>query len=274
MSTDPYLTESVPAGHYAKKQILCKDRVIAWSHGSRFHKAVSLIEPYAGKRFLDYGCGDGTFLGMVADRFPNAVGSDIDARQNADCATRLGGRNGVSIIHISELEDPRYEAAFDIVTCMETLEHCLPKHIEWIVPTIRRVLVPGGTLIISVPIEIGPTLFFKEAYRSFAGWRKVGDYQYKERYTPGELLKMTFAGARTSVVRPTLGDRESYGHKGFNWKALRERLSGDFVVEQTSFTPLGWTRGLLSSQAWLVCKNLTGDQLGRRGEREQNKMHC
>src|SRR5689334_11293876 len=88
-------------GAYARKQLYCKDRIVAWSHGSRFHTGRRLAEAFAGApppspspaagggegggaRLLDYGCGDGTFLALVHDLFPEAVGADLDPKQTAD----------------------------------------------------------------------------------------------------------------------------------------------------------------------------------------------
>src|SRR5206468_2589261 len=75
-------------GHYAAKQIFCKDRLIAWSHKRRFAAGLRLMEPWAGKRILDYGCGDGTFLGLLcrgAHPPASAVGAEIDDVQVNDC---------------------------------------------------------------------------------------------------------------------------------------------------------------------------------------------
>ena len=52
-------------GHYANKQIFCKDRLIAWSHRRRFETGLTLAARFAGRRMLDYGCGDGTFLALL-----------------------------------------------------------------------------------------------------------------------------------------------------------------------------------------------------------------
>ena len=94
-----------------------------------------------------------------------------------------------------------------------------------------------------------------------AGWRRLGDYQYREIYTPWELCKMVFAGAQTAIHRPVLHTelipgRPTFfhGHKGFNWRTLRRQLGEHFRVEQVLFSPLGWLRGFFSSQAWFVCK--------------------
>jgi 2-polyprenyl-3-methyl-5-hydroxy-6-metoxy-1,4-benzoquinol methylase len=253
--------DRLATGGYARKQIFCKDRFIAWSHHSRFRMARKLVEPLAGKRLLDYGCGDATFLILVHDLFPRAVGADIDPRQNADCARRLADWSEVSFCLTSELDDPRHDGAYDVIVCMEVLEHCLPPDVEAALGRFRRLLAPGGLLLVSVPIEIGPSLLLKEAVRTVAGWRGLGNYRTKETYSLRELTRMVFAGEGTSFPRPSYESEfvpglksTSYGHKGFNWKALRKRLREDFVVESTRFTPLGWSGGLLSSQVWFTCR--------------------
>lgn len=58
--------EADGAGHYERKQLLSKDRLIAWSHRRRFETGLRLAGAFAGGRVLDYGCGDGTFLAMLA----------------------------------------------------------------------------------------------------------------------------------------------------------------------------------------------------------------
>ena len=82
-------------GAYARKQLYCKDRIVAWSHDSRFRTGRRLAEAFAGARLLDYGCGDGTFLALVHDLFPEAVGADLDPKQTADCARRFASLCGV-----------------------------------------------------------------------------------------------------------------------------------------------------------------------------------
>src|SRR5229473_6515732 len=88
-----FLDQAVAEGHYAKKQILCKDRLISWSHRSRFELGLQLAREFSGKRILDYGCGDGTFLAMLmAQEAPpaGAVGCEINASLVEDCNRRLG----------------------------------------------------------------------------------------------------------------------------------------------------------------------------------------
>jgi SAM-dependent methyltransferase len=239
-------------GTFARKQIFCRDRVIAWSHRSRFGMARRLVMPFRGRSLLDYGCGDGTFLACVSDLFPDAVGADLDAAEIARCGQRFANTPSLSFKLIRDLEEGR---TFDIVTCMEVLEHCTDESRERVLDDISRLVAHDGVVIISVPVEIGPTLLIKESLRTVAGWRGLSDYRFKERYNLREILKMTFAGPHTAIERPIFpGSSPSYGHKGFNWRSLQERLKRGFALQTRQFSPLSWSRGWLSSQVWFVCR--------------------
>ena len=246
------------AGHYARKQIHCADGLIRWSHARRFAMARKLVEPCAGGKLLDYGCGDGTFLGMVQDLFPVAAGVDLEERQIEDCCRRLGHLKHLSFLPMSALQSAGHAGAYQVVTCMEVLEHCPPGNLEQVIANLKRLVSPSGFVIMSVPVEIGPSLPIKQAARCVAGWRNLGDYRHGETYGWSELCKMLFASAATRIERPVYGSGDAafswHGHKGFNWRALNIRLEQDFEVRHTLFTPLGLPGGWFASQAWFVCK--------------------
>src|SRR5262245_18873980 len=117
-------SELISSGHYARKQILSRSRLVAWSHGSRFETARRLAAPYAGSRLLDYGCGDGTFLALVHDLFPDAHGVDADSAQIAGCAHRFVSLRGLTFATTRDLSNPEHAGQYDVVVCMEVLEHC------------------------------------------------------------------------------------------------------------------------------------------------------
>src|SRR5882672_7561208 len=86
-------TSTIEQGHYARKQIFSRSRLIAWSHRQRFRIGLTLAGQYAKGRLLDYGCGDGTFLAMLMNRPDapaSATGAEIGDDQVQDCQTRLG----------------------------------------------------------------------------------------------------------------------------------------------------------------------------------------
>lgn len=245
---------AVADGHYYRKQLGCKSGIIAWSHRSRFQVGLQLVGSSVGK-LLDYGCGDGTFLSMAADRIQQGVGADIAVDQIRDCAERLASFNNLRFCSIADL-DESYYGTFDVVTCMETLEHCSEPIVEIILRDLARLVAPGGRVVISVPIEIGPTFVIKSVVRKIAAIRGLSDYRYYESYSLYNAMKMIFARSTTSFVRPVYGTLEapSLSHYGFNWRALRERVKAHLGVERTLFSPLGFLGGVFSSQAWLVCR--------------------
>ena len=249
---------NVREGAYARRQLFGGFRLLRWSHGSRFRVARELAAPHAGRRLLDYGCGDGTFLSMVHDLFPQAVGAEVDAALAADAARRFGGDGGLRFVHTSALAGEP-DGSFGVAVCMEVLEHCTPSAVDLVVAELRRLVAGDGVVIVSVPVETGPGLVGKQLYRRLAARRGLEGYRDRETYSARELATMVAAGAETSIGRPVYhsqfasGEPNVYhGHKGFNWRALRRRLSTDFAVRRTRFSPVPLLGPLLNSQAWFV----------------------
>jgi SAM-dependent methyltransferase len=248
--------EALTDGHYALKQLGCKSRIISWSHAARFRTAISLAGSDVTATLLDYGCGDGTFLKMVAQRFARCVGADIAADQLADCAKRLGSVSKLRFCEVRDLASSEHSGAYQVVTCMETLEHCTDNVVELVVSDLARLVAPEGRVIISVPIEIGPTFLLKYAVRKMAAWRGLSDYRYYESYSFPNALRMLFANRATLLWRPVHGEpgAESHSHYGFNWRRLRSRLEQSFTIDRMIFSPFDCLGGWFSSQVWFVCR--------------------
>ena len=251
---------TVQPGHYAQKQLLSRSGLVRWSHGSRFTLARALVEPFSGQRLLDYGCGDGTFLAMVEDLFPRALGVDVDGNQIADCALRFANA-GITFLTTDRLDAPSHARQYEVVVCMEVLEHC-PDDIQLaVLSRIHDVTTPGGTIVISVPVEIGPTLAAKQAARALIALGGLKEYATRERYAPAELFRMVFASADTPFTRKEYvgtasGGRSSRftGHKGFNWRKLQRAIEKTFTVERRLFSPMPVLGSLLNSQVWFICR--------------------
>jgi len=245
-------------GDYARKQIFCRSRLVAWSHGSRFALACRLVERHGG-RLLDYGCGDGTFIAMVHASVTECLGVDVDPGQVDECSRRLGGLGGVRFGLTTELrpDEDAHAHTWSIVTCMEVLEHCLQEERVGVIRELVRLVDPSGTVIVSVPIEVGPTIVGKQCARAVAGWRGLGDYAHRERYTGGELFR---AALGLRVHRPSYegdgpeGRYRYYGHKGFDYRDLERELAAHLRIVERHFTPLPLAGPLLNSQVWFVCK--------------------
>lgn len=250
------MPDPLASGDYARKQIYCPSRVVAWSHGSRFRLAARLSSRGAGGRLLDYGCGDGTFIALTYGTFSEAVGSDVDAAQLAECRRRFEGMPGIRFVRSAELAG--IASDYDVVTCMEVLEHCVDAERRRVLDDLRALVVRGGQVIISVPIEIGPALLGKQLFRAIAAWRGHGDYQYRETYSAREMLAAVLARPRLAraeyEVDTPSGPMQYCGHKGFDWRVLEREIEERFRVEQRLFTPLGPLGSMLNSQVWFVCR--------------------
>jgi SAM-dependent methyltransferase len=248
---------SFEGGHYYKAQIGNKNRVIAWSHSSRFTRALRLIDQ-PDCNLLDYGCGDGTFLATAADRVGKGHGVDVNVNQVEDCRARLADLDNLTFSVPEDLAGRDYDGTFDVITCMETLEHVPEPVVDAVLADLRRLCAPDGRVIISVPVEIGPSFILKQAIRALAKHRGNSSYNLTERYGARDAARMLFAGRQTVVQRRAFNvdGTEFYTHFGFNWRRMREWTSRYLRVDRTLFTPVGGFGGLVSSQAYFVCRQI------------------
>jgi 2-polyprenyl-6-hydroxyphenyl methylase/3-demethylubiquinone-9 3-methyltransferase len=114
---------------------------------------VELVDRMAGlkgRRCVDVGCGGGLFSEAMAARGATVLGIDLApaALEVARLHLLESGVGGVSYEEISAEELARREAgSFDLVTCMELLEH-VPDPAS-LVESCARLVRPGGSVIFS-----------------------------------------------------------------------------------------------------------------------------
>jgi SAM-dependent methyltransferase len=251
------LQDVVNTGHYARKQIHSRDPLIAWSHRRRFSTALTLAGQFAGQRVLDYGCGDGTFLGLLLQhpvRPASAVGAEIHQHIVEDCQRRFAAYPMLQFVRTDDLRHPESRATYDAIFCMEVFEHVVDP--TPLIGELDRLLAPGGTLVVSVPIETGLPVIVKQLVRRVAGWRGIGHYPGTTGYTPIEFVKSVFAKSTQHILRPVFQDdeRSFHDHKGFNWRVLRASLSARVDVVRTLTSPISWLGPQLSTQIWFIAR--------------------
>jgi 2-polyprenyl-6-hydroxyphenyl methylase/3-demethylubiquinone-9 3-methyltransferase len=100
-------------------------------------------------KILDVGCGGGIFSEALAKAGAMVTGIDL-SEVSIQVAQRHAKAQGIEIdYHYEDIEDFSHEHAgtFDVVTCMEMLEH-VPQPAR-IVAACARVLRPGGSAFFS-----------------------------------------------------------------------------------------------------------------------------
>lgn len=113
-------------------------------HAARYIFAL----PYVGGRsVLDIACGTGYGLAILKGTAGQMVGVDIDIEAAREARAECDDRTAVLLSDGLMLPFP--DGSFDVVTSFETLEH-LHRRGEFLAE-LRRILRPGGTLILSTP---------------------------------------------------------------------------------------------------------------------------
>lgn len=102
---------------------------------------VANLQPLAGRRVLDLGCGKGRFARALGERGAQVTGLDLSAAM-------LGGAIDLDRVRASARRLPFGPASFDRVVAVEVFEHLAPRAVDQVCDEVRRVLRPGGTFVI------------------------------------------------------------------------------------------------------------------------------
>jgi SAM-dependent methyltransferase len=113
-------------------------------HRLRERAMLGLLDNYGKADYLDVGCGTGLILRHLPE---NSIGIDLNPR-NLEKAKKYAPS---ALLIQGDIEGglPFEDTSFQTVTCTEVLEHLL--YPEKTLAEIKRVLIPGGCLLGSVP---------------------------------------------------------------------------------------------------------------------------
>lgn len=112
-----------------------------WSHNDHFHPWIATRLPDRRQRALDVGCGRGELLAVLAPRFEQVHGIDVDAAMCEAATARCAGLPNVTVepTPLGDLEGP-----VDLVTMVAVLHHL---DIEEALSDVRRILAKGGRFL-------------------------------------------------------------------------------------------------------------------------------
>ena len=128
----------------------------------------TFLPPAGVGQALEIGCGDGAMLNLLAERGINAVGVDASSSGVEKCVSR-GLR--AHCLDASTDNLPFEDESFDLVICLETIEHLMNPH--YALKEARRVLRSHGRFLCSIPNPLTghpylyPGLFEYKSFRRF-----------------------------------------------------------------------------------------------------------
>ncbi|MBB3258020.1 glycosyltransferase involved in cell wall biosynthesis/SAM-dependent methyltransferase [Paraburkholderia bannensis] len=131
------------------------------------HRYLCAAELCKGKTVLDIACGEGYGSSLLARSAASVIGVDI-AQEAVDHASQHHAAANLQFRLGSAAKMPIDDASIDVVVSFETIEHH-DQHDE-MMAEIRRVLRPGGLLIMSSPDRV--------VYSEIPGFRN--EYHVKE----------------------------------------------------------------------------------------------
>lgn len=100
----------------------------------------------SGLRVLDVGCGGGILSEAIAKCGATVTGLDVEPEALA-CARAHALQQQLAINYVCQPIETYCEDAFDVITCMEMLEHVSEP--EWVIQHCARLLKEGGYLFLS-----------------------------------------------------------------------------------------------------------------------------
>lgn len=122
---------------------------IWYEHWHRYHFATSLV---ADRVVLDIACGAGYGSALLARGAARVTGADISPEAIDHARTRYASLANVEFRQADCAALPFADGSFDVVVSFETIEHIAAQ--EAFLDEVRRVLRPGGLVILSCPNKI------------------------------------------------------------------------------------------------------------------------
>jgi SAM-dependent methyltransferase len=121
-------------------------RVSRWDQRYGLYKRLRAVAALqTGRRLLDVGCGSGDFIAFAREQGWQVQGVELSESAAASCRDRLGLPVVTGDLHAAALP----AGQLDVVTLWNVFEHLFDPAATLV--EIRRILVPGGLLVMAVP---------------------------------------------------------------------------------------------------------------------------
>jgi SAM-dependent methyltransferase len=147
-----------------------------------------------GARLLDIGCADGYLLRELGPHVHDSVGIDPDGTPTEGSGPGPSRTSNFRIVRGGFPDDLHVEGPFDAITMLSVFEHFADADRPRVVEACRRLLRPGGRVIITVPAPVVDRIV--DVLRTLRLAHGM-DIESHHRYEPGETPRH-FGGFRVA----------------------------------------------------------------------------
>ena len=182
---------------------------------------VESAKPLAGKAALDVGCGAGLLCEPLT-RLGAAVAGVEAAAENIAAARHHAAGSGLAIDYRhGELAELGL-GQFDLVTCLEVLEHVADKRA--FVAALARHLAPGGLMVVSTPNRTPQSRLLMVGAAEALGAIPRGTHNWGDFVTPEELRELL------AEAGLTMGEPRGISFSPLHGLQLSDNQSLDYIV--------------------------------------------
>jgi len=157
--------------------------------------------PLDGRLVLDFGCGRGSLLKRLVAQGVACQGLEFSAASAREAEANVGAHPLFRGVVVTDtLPSSLAAASVDVVLLVEVIEHLLPDDIQPTLAEIRRVLRPGGHVVVTTPHDedlSASMLHCPDCGSTFHRWQHVRSFQ-----PAGLAALMKGAGFEEQVCTP------------------------------------------------------------------------
>lgn len=157
---------------------------------AHFGRDSGQIQPLAGLRILDIGCGAGLLTEPLARMGATVTGIDAAAAALAVARTHAAAQELVIDYRHAQAEDlSAAGATFDVVCALELIEHVADP--AQLVADAARLVRPGGMLIFATLNRTAKSMLLGVLAAEYVlGWAPRGTHDWRKFVRPSELAHM------------------------------------------------------------------------------------
>jgi 2-polyprenyl-3-methyl-5-hydroxy-6-metoxy-1,4-benzoquinol methylase len=227
-----------------------------WLHQSRRERVECALRRLAEERgradALEVGPGSGIYVPLLCELFERVTATDIEPEYLNHLASVVAERPNLRLVIDDIASSTLQPESFDLVLCSEVIEHApAPARV---VAGLRRVLRPGGTLVLTTP-QARSTLELASKIAFLPGIIDVVRRVYREPILPtGHISLLTVRQVQELLTANGFRvlEHDTWGL----YLPLVSELGGQagLSLERRLEARIsrGWLDGLLWTQSWIA----------------------